>query len=82
MKGKVWKRIRGSENKNWGKKTSFSNVIPPLVTGLVFIVCACVRERERDMSASLKSFYNLTKQQKLNYSFFIMCIRFYYINML
>ena len=37
MKGKVWKRIRGSENKNWGKKTSFSNVIPHLVTGLVFI---------------------------------------------
>ena len=38
MKGKVWKRIRGSENKNWGKKTSFSNVISPLVTGLVSIV--------------------------------------------
>ncbi len=38
MKGKVWKRIRGSENKNWGKKTSFSNVIPHLVTGLVFII--------------------------------------------
>ena len=37
MKGKVWKRIRGSENKNWGKKTSFSNVISPLVTGLVSI---------------------------------------------
>ena len=38
MKGKVWKRIRESENKNWGKKTSFSNVISPLVTGLVSIV--------------------------------------------
>ena len=37
MKGKVWKRIRGSENKNWGNKTSFSNVISPLVTGLVSI---------------------------------------------
>ena len=37
MKGKVWKRIRGSENKNWGKKTSFLNVIPHFVTGLVFI---------------------------------------------
>ena len=50
MKGKVWKRIRGSGNKNWGKKTSFSNVIPQFVTGLVFIKLAnisCKRERER-----------------------------------
>ncbi len=44
MKGKVWKRIRGRGNKNWGKKTSFSNVIPQFVINLV-----SVKKRRREL---------------------------------